>query len=417
MRKIRILVSAYACNPLATEESFPGEAILGWNLVKQLTRFHELAVITREYNREALEDVLKRKEIENVHFYYVNLPYYIKTMRKNYFGFRIYYWLWQIKAYFLAKRLQKEIKFDMAHQITFSNDWMPSYIGALLPIPFIWGPIGGGQKVPKGFEKILSLKDRINEKLRVLFQEFWRNDIFRKKCAKKALAILVCNQETQKKISRSNGIYFFPVNGISSDDLANSVKEKNTQKNFQVLYAGRLDPIKGLPLGIEAFKIFSDRYPDASFEIIGEGPEESRLKKLVDDLKLDGKVFFTSWLPHKELLEKMHDIDVFLFPSFRDGGGAVVVEAMSSGIPVICLNTGGPGFHIQDEWGIKIEPKNPEYVINEIAKALEKLYLDKDLRERLGKAARKRSEEFYLWDRLGEKMEEIYEEALELTSN
>lgn len=412
MKKAKILVSAYACNPLATEESYPGEAILGWNLVKQLSRFHELAVITREYNKEALEDALKRKEIENVYFYYVDLPYYIKTIRKNYFGFRIYYWLWQIKAYFFARKLHKYFKFDVAHQITFSNDWMPSYIGALLPIPFIWGPMGGGQKVPSGFEKVLHFKCRINEKLRVLFQEFWRRDMFRRKCAKKASAILVCNQETKEKFSRSNGIYFFPVNGISSDDLTNPVIKENTGINFRVLYAGRLDPIKGLPLSIKAFKIFSDKYSDTRFEIVGEGSERSRLKKSVTELKIQGKVFFISWLPHKELLARMREADVFLFPSFRDGGGAVVVEAMASGLPVVCLNTGGPGFHIQEGWGIKIEPKNPEYVIEEMAKALERLYLDKDLRERLGNTARKRAEEFYLWDRLGDRMQEIYEEVL-----
>ena len=113
----------------------------------------------------------------------------------------------------------------------------------------------------------------------------------------------------------------------------------------------------------------------------------------------------------------MRESDVFLFPSFRDGGGAVVVEAMASGIPVVCLDTGGPGFHIQKEWGIKIAPKDPELVTNEMAHALEKLYLDKDLRMKMGRAARKRAEEFYLWDRLGERMQEIYQNALSNPKN
>jgi glycosyltransferase involved in cell wall biosynthesis len=159
------------------------------------------------------------------------------------------------------------------------------------------------------------------------------------------------------------------------------------------------------------------KYRNAILEIVGKGTEESRLHQLVNNLGLESRVRFTPWLPHKDVLARMREADVFLFPSFRDGGGAVVVEAMASGIPVICLNTGGPGFHIQDEWGIKIEPKSPEYAINEMAKALERLYLDKDLRLRLGQAARKRAEEFYLWDRLGEKMQGIYEEALKQTSH
>ncbi len=90
----------------------------------------------------------------------------------------------------------------------------------------------------------------------------------------------------------------------------------------------------------------------------------------------------------------------------------MVIEAMACGKPVIGVNVGGPGFHIQNEWGIKIEPDNPEYTIQEMAKALEKLYLDSELREKMGAAGRRRTEEFYLWERLGDYMQTIYQEVL-----
>ena len=101
-----------------------------------------------------------------------------------------------------------------------------------------------------------------------------------------------------------------------------------------------------------------------------------------------------------------------LFPSFRDGGGQVVIEAMAQGKPVIGMDVGGPGFHIRDEWGIKIEPRSPDYAVQEMALALERLYLDHNLRDQMGKAGRSRAEEYYLWDRLGDRLQNIYLEVL-----
>lgn len=417
MRRLKVLVSAYACNPLSTEASYPGEAILGWNLVKQLSRFHDLWVITRAYNRDALEEEARNGNIHNVTFFYLTLPGICSLLLKNYVGFRLYYLFWQISAFFLARRLRREFKFDAFHQITFNNDWMPSFIGALLPIPFIWGPVGGGQRTPRSLLGELGFKGFIDEFTRETGQSFWRLNPFRNRCVKNASAILVCNQDTRKKLScPDNKVYFFPVNGILSSDLITQEElasfETASRNDFRVLYAGRLDPIKGLGLAIRAFAIFTKKYPESRFEIIGEGAEELRLRKLALNLGVEAKIFFLPWLSRGELIAKIRSSDVFVFPSFRDGGGAVVVEAMAGAKPVICLDTGGPAFHVQQEWGIKIAPLSPLYVITEIEKSLERLYLDRDLRIALGRAGRRRAEEFYLWDKLGDRLQEIYEEVL-----
>ncbi len=415
--KLKVLASAYACNPnpKGNMALYPGEAITGWNLIKQLTRFHEIYVITMSQNRFDIEEAIRNGELQGVKFYYVDLPLWMKPLKWAEFGKRIYYYLWQITAWRVAKKLHQEFNFNVAHHVTFGNDWMPSFIGAFLSVPFIWGPVGGGQRTPKSFLRQYSFTGRLSEASRSIAQWIGRNLLFsRRQCLKKTKAILVCNYETQSKIPEKylSKVYLFPVNGIAEEYLNHDFHKQNPDDKFLILTAGRLHRLKGFDIAIRAFDIFSHKFQNAILEIVGKGPEESKLRQLVNNLGLESKIRFTPWLPQKKLLSRMSESDVFLFPSFRDGGGAVVVEAMASGLPVICLNTGGPGFHIQDEWGIKIKPRNPEYVIDEMAKALEKLYLDKDLRLRLGKAARKRAEEFYLWDRLGEKMKEIYEEAL-----
>jgi glycosyltransferase involved in cell wall biosynthesis len=260
----------------------------------------------------------------------------------------------------------------------------------------------------------LTIRDRGKEIIRIVSQEFWRRDYFRQRCVRKAKAILVCNEQTRQKFCRSQKkLFFFPVNGISSEDFCLPNIRTSAQKKFTVIYAGRLDPIKGLALGLKSFKVFVEKYPDSKFEIIGKGPEEFRLKNLVHELGIYSHISFIPWLSREDLLKKLVESDVFLFPSFRDGGGAVIIEAMASGLPVICLDNGGPGFHIKEEWGIKIFPGNSDYVIQQIAESLEKLYLRKDLRIKMGISAQQRARDFYLWDRLGEKMQQIYHAVLD----
>jgi glycosyltransferase involved in cell wall biosynthesis len=117
-------------------------------------------------------------------------------------------------------------------------------------------------------------------------------------------------------------------------------------------------------------------------------------------------------LPREQLLKLMGSSEVFLFPSLRDGGGTVVIEAMGLGKPVICLDTGGPGMHITNECGVKIAPESPEQAAREIAEALEDLCQNEDRRLELGQAARKRAEDLYLWDKLGDRLTDIYDQAI-----
>ena len=133
---------------------------------------------------------------------------------------------------------------------------------------------------------------------------------------------------------------------------------------------------------------------------------------MVRESGLGDKVRIEQWMPRSELLTKMASSDIFLFPSLRDGGGAVVVEAMSMGKPVICLNTGGPAMHVTDDTGVKIATTSPCQSVRDMAAALERLYLDPELRDKLGKAARERAVQMYHWDRAGERVLEIYQHAI-----
>jgi glycosyltransferase involved in cell wall biosynthesis len=410
----KILASAYACHPSPSTAHFPGEAILGWNLAREIAGFADLHLITWAFNRDGVEGALRAADGREAVVHYVDLPPRLhETLRDRHLGTRILYYLWQRAAARKALELHRRERFDLFHQITFSNDWMPSYIAPRLPVPFVWGPIGGGQKVPRELMPTLARRDRRQERSRVLLQNVWRATPARRRAAAKASAILVCNRETEEVLARWRAkIVAFPVNGIDGRDISAEVPRPVRRDGFRLLYVGRFDPIKGLPLALEALRILRAVAPAAVLELVGEGPEKPRLEALAARLGVSDRLVWTPWTPRAEIFEKMKESDVFLFPSLRDGGGAVVVEAMASGLPVVCLDLAGPGLHIRDGYGIKVRSGRPDVVAAELAVALGRFWCDPGLRDRMGREARARAASFYEWGRLGEKLRGIYDDAL-----
>lgn len=421
--QLRILACAYACSPGAGADRFGGgEEILGWNLVRQLDRFHNGWILTHPRNRSGIEAALQHEPLPNLRFHYVDLPGWLLPLQRVQGGVQLYAYLWQIRVYFTARKLNKQFHFQVFQHITYANDWMASFIGALLPVPYIRGPGGGAHRTPKGFIRQYSPLGRLWEYFRIAGQWMFRHDPFFMIGQSRARALLLCNREALNAVpSRwQSKTHAFPVNGVSDRDLQltspkNEQKERN--QKFRVLSAGKLIQIKGLTLGLEAFKSFAEKYPETEYTIVGDGPQRTYLDKLVHELGIEKQVRLETWMDREELLREMASCDVFLFPSLRDGGGAVVVEAMSAGKPVACLDIGGPGTHITDECGIRITPHSPQSVVRELAEALERLYLDEELRLILGKAARERAEGEYHWDRLGERLTEIYRHAIDRKSN
>lgn len=413
-RKLRILACAYACSPTAGAERFGGgESILGWNMVQQLARFHQVWVLTHAGNRPAIEASEQREPLSNVRFQYLDLPRWLGHLQQIQGGIQFYAYLWQIRAYFEARRLHGLFKFDAFHHITYANDWMASFIGALLPVPYIRGPGGGAHRTPKGLLNQYTFRGRLWERLRAAGQWLFRHDPFFAAGQSRAHAILVCNPEALEALPQKwrCKAHLFSVNGVSSADLALFVPRKPEDSTFRILSAGKFLRIKGFGLAIQSFAAFSQKYPGSEFTIVGDGPEFRHLDDLVRESGLQEQVRFEQWMPRADLLNKMASCDVFLFAGLRDGGGAVVVEAMSMGKPVVCLDIGGPAMHVTKDSGIKIAATSTEHCVKEMANALEQLYLDPKFRGELGKAARERAVQMYHWDRAGERMLEIYQRA------
>ncbi len=140
---------------------------------------------------------------------------------------------------------------------------------------------------------------------------------------------------------------------------------------------------------------------------MGDGPEKENYLQLCQQLEISEKVTFIPWIDRKELLELYKTADVFLFPS-HEGAGMVVSEAMSFGLPVVCLDNCGPGEFIGSEAGIKVKFTTYQETVKSLAMSLGFLNNNWLVYNQLSSNARRRFEEKFKWDVRGNELRNIY---------
>ena len=395
-KRLTILVSAYACDPGTGSE--PGA---GWNFVRSVSRFAEVWVLTRENNRRSIEAALARESAPRIHAVYVDLPRWVAFWKKGQRGVRLYYYLWQLRAYFVARRLNRRVRFDLAHHVTFGTYWLPSAL-ALLPLPFVWGPLGGGESAPRRFWRLFSLRGKIYELMRDLARALARLDPFLRLTARRAMLALATTPESARRV-RSLGckkVLVYPQAGLSDEDILRlGVVPIRRGAPFRVLSLGRLLHWKGFELSLRAFALVHEHLPDSEYWLVGDGPERQRLARLARVLGVGESVTFWGSVPRSEALEKLAASDVLVHPSLHDSSPAVCVEAMAAGRPLVCLGLGGPGLQVTEETGIRIEAHFVDQAIQDLAAALLKLARDPELRINLAEAARKRIKQEFRWEK------------------
>ncbi|MGR5973788.1 glycosyltransferase [Bacillus cereus] len=189
---------------------------------------------------------------------------------------------------------------------------------------------------------------------------------------------------------------------IGIDKVCTDLNRKKPDQ-FKVLYVGNLLYWKGVHLALKSFDNFNIKIPknDSVFALIGDGPDKNWLKNQCQVLESKEQIKWLGKMDRLELLEVYKEYDVLLFPSLHDSGGMVVLEALANGLPVICLNIGGPGTIITESCGISVnvDGKSEDQVILELSEGLSKYYKDKDKLRMDSKQAIKRAEGF-VWENL-----------------
>jgi glycosyltransferase involved in cell wall biosynthesis len=175
---------------------------------------------------------------------------------------------------------------------------------------------------------------------------------------------------------------------------------------------GRLVHYKGFDLAIEAFSRVSTKFPNVKLVIVGSGPEKKRLHEMAKDLFDRRSIVFTGFLPRVKVLRLLGQADIFLIPSMKEAGTWVLFEAMACGLPIVCLDYGGPAEIVDETCSIMIPVGQRVEVIRGIAAALDKLLSRKVLREKMGKASIDKLEADFLWEGKREILNKLYQNAL-----
>ena len=405
---MKILISAYSCEP-----GRGSERGVGWNVAREVAKFHKVWVLTRpDESKEEIEAELAANPIPNLNFVYFTLPFWQDSMRWGQSGaMQLHYYLWQIQAYFVARRLHQEIGFDLIHHVTFVKYSAPSLL-ACLPVPFIWGPVGGGESAPPKFWQGFSLRAKLYELARDFVRNVGERDPLVRLTIKNTSVVRATTEDTAKRLYSmgASEVEIVPEVGLLSEEIAilNRFPLPSSAKT-RFISMGRLLHWKGFHLGIKAFA--AANLPNAEYWIVGDGPELSNLQNLARDCGVGNRVQFWGRLSREDTLAKLGESHVLVHPSLHDSGGWVCIEAMASGRPVICLDIGGPAVQVTDKTGFKIEARNPEQVVEDMASTMVCLAKDSSLTANMGEAGRKLVNETYSWQVVGERLNSLYQKT------
>ncbi len=407
---MKILISAYSCEP-----SKGSERGVGWNVAREAARHHEVWVLTRpDESKKAIEAELKENPVSNLHFVYFTLPFWQDSLWLGSSGVMlIHYYLWQIQAYFVARRLHKEIGFDICHHVTFVKYSSPSFL-SLLPIPFVLGPVGGGESAPTKFWKDFSWRAKLYEIARNIMRGVGERDPFVRLTVQKSNAVRATTEDTAKRLYKMGASQVEIVSQLvmlHEEVQALSQYSLPDAQPIRFISVGRLLHWKGFHLGLIAFA--KAKLSNAEYWVVGDGPELDRLQDLVQRYGLDKQVKFWGFLPREEVLEKLSLCHVLVHPSLHDSGGWVCIEAMAAGRPVICLNLGGPAVQVTDQTGFRITAHNPEQATQDIADAMIKLANEPQLLVQMSLSGREHVRYNYSWDVVGKRLSSLYEEVVD----
>jgi len=406
---MRVLISAYACEP-----GKGSEPAVGWNWVQQVSRWHEVWVITRRNNRAQIEAA---DPPLSAHWVYFDLPGWARFWKRDQRGVHVYYTLWQLGAYWVGRKLHRRVGFDLIHHVTLVNYWMPSLL-ALLPAPFVWGPVGGGESAPPAFRREFSFQGKVYETMRDLARHLGQFNPFVRMTAKRAGVGIATTEETACRL-RDLGcreVRVLSQVGLPTAEIARLGSLPARQDTaFRVVSVGHLLHWKGFELGLRAFARFHTYHPQSEYWIVGAGPERARLDQVARRLGVSRSVTFWGALPREQVLEKLGQTDLLLHPSLHDSGGWVCLEAMAARHPVICLDLGGPALQVTPGTGIKLPAISPEQVVSDLTAAMLRLAQDAHIREQIGEASRLRVENHFDWTHKGELMQQIYQSTASRT--
>jgi PEP-CTERM/exosortase A-associated glycosyltransferase len=317
----------------------------------------------------------------------------------------------------LAKRLEQVVAIE-------KPDVLHAHSPVLNVLPALW--VGRKYGIPVVYEIRAFWEDAAVDH-RTYSQDSWKYKSVRAAetwaCGRARQVVVICNGLKTDLVSRGVPETKIKVvfNGINPDDFHSSQADLETAKSFRVLgkkvlgFVGSFYRYEGLDLLIEAVARIADARSDVSLLLVGGGEMERELKSQVERCRLQDKVIFSGRVPHDAISKMYSLIDVLVYPRYSMRLTELVtplkpLESMAMKKPLIASDIGGHRELIQNgQTGLLFKPGD----VAALAKAMEQLLDDTELRERLARQGDNWVRQHHTWEKTTSVYSEIYLEALE----
>ncbi len=415
METPRPLLLAEAANP--EWQSVP---LVGWSHARAITeRLPGAHLVTHIRNRAA---ILRAGLREGIDFTAIDSEAIAKPMWKltsmlrggNESGYTTIMALAPISYWYFEKLVWKHFgedirsgRYNVVHRITPMSPTVPSPLAKKchsVERPFVLGPLNGGLPYPKQFEYMRGKEKEWMSHLRKLYKLVpgYRSS------REHASALLCGARATFEELPAryQEKAFYMSENALdlSRFDLQ---RERRPQLPLKALFVGRLVPYKNADVTLEA-AIEYVRRGMLELTIVGSGPERERLEQMAAENGVQGGVTFVDNVPHTELKKYYAEADLFLFPSIRELGGAVVIEAMLMGAVPVVVNYGGPPEFLTKETGFCLELGDRTSLVKQLRRFLARVVEDPSRLEAVSRAAMRHARENFTWQAKAERDEAIY---------
>lgn len=273
---------------------------------------------------------------------------------------------------------------------------------------FVLGPINGGVPWPKGFEAERKREKEWLSNVRNLYKAMPG----RRRMLKHASAIFVGSKFAEAEIPpqyRDKTIYL-PENAVDPAKFSDQSKQDG-KVPIRACFIGRLVPLKGVDMLLQAAAPFV-RGGSLLLDIIGDGPMRQALESIANDEGIAGKVTFHGMLPHDQVGTIAAKNQMMIFPSIREFGGGVVLEAMALGVVPAVIDYAGPAELVDENTGYKIPIGSREDIIGSIQELLSKVIADPAALGQKSVAARQRVHDAFTWSQKAKQMHTVYDWVL-----
>ena len=414
----RVLVIAEAANP-----EWVSVPLVGWSLATALRAQADVHIVTQIRNREAF---LRAGLVEGTDFTAIDSEPVARPMHRLAQVLRMgagkgWTMTTAINAiaypYFerlVWQRFGADLRagrYDIVHRVTPLSPTIGSTLAKKCKnagVPFMLGPLNGGVPWPAGFD---GERRREREWLSYV-RNAYRLQPGRAAMFAATRAILVGSRHTETEIpaEHSARTIYLPENAIDPARFS-QVAAQSLDGPLRGCFVGRLVPYKGPDMLLEAAAdlLGAGRLV---LDIVGDGPLRAELEALAIRLGVQEKVTFHGNLPHAQVQDVLAQANLLPFPSIREFGGGVVLEAMSLGVVPVVVDYAGPGELVTPETGYRVTVGNRAAVIAGFSKTLAEIAADPADLPVLGQAARDRVQDFFTWEAKAAQVARVYDWVL-----